>query len=1392
MPVPPSWQYRGGVPEQQPIALVLVATPSERNAVRKYLEEPRVLVHPDGIRVEQGLLPGTPWQVVIGGPGAGGRQADAVGALLVDWLQPEAVFFVGVAGGVASSVAIGDVVIGTGTYDMRGAGQTQASEGLPVRPAVVPASHVLEQAARSAMRDMPGTVAHFGPIATSDAVLPASIFRVARFLYRHRIGDTLAIARDGAWPTPPAVPGRRPATLMIRGISDRFGDVGKSGALVAHERAAQRAASVLRAVLRRHRPKAEGVPGHRYAILVGVSQYASPELNLPGVSGDVQDLSEVLAQMGYERALTDVSVDPTSDELRAALQGWTRTTRLGPDDVLFVYFAGHSTEDDGRQYLLCSDADTEVRPYGSVAADEFTRLATDQLAGHSLIVLDVCHSGSPSWTATMRTMQVGNTRPSEGRTWFLTSPHDGGAVEIGTFTRALRDVLTEPSADKRQRFLSVPSVAESVRRRLGARRLPERVRMSGPATDGEDPFFPNPAYVPGLPHDELDVSSVVRIRREHGDHFAAPARGVAHPSVDGDLFVGRLEALSTLTEWLSSPDCDNETLVVTGAPGSGKSALLGRLISLMDPDSGARLSLSPRVAPPPDAALIALSCRTASPADITAQLSAALGLPATADRHDLFTALGARADPLVILLDSLDETPDAGRIAADLISPLSLLPGVQVVVGTRRHQLPLLGPAVRVVDLDEPPYRDDEDVRAYARHLLDQAPLPPERRSPRYAGDPARAEAEAEAIARSARGSFLTAQLLARALLASGATSSVEEVYASLWNQRVHDEGSPSRFTGLLLPLAYAQGKGLPRELWAPLADALTDESCTDEDVRALLARPAGLVTDDRDEDGSTVYRFFHQTFAEQLRSADQDQERHRRMALALVRHVPVGPSGERDWQGASPYIRRHLVTHAAAGRVLDDLLTDAAFLRHAAPEPLLLALQDRATTGSAPAPSGASPSGPSPTGPSPTGPSPTGPSPGADDGTAEEAVSRLLSTRPVVLVVATEWFSAHGGLSSFNRHLCAALAAAGAQVFCTVLRMSGAEELDARDKHVTLLCHPGAPGAPEYGRLSRRPRIPVAPHLIIGHGRITGPVAAHLQEDYFPEARRLHIIHMAPDEIEWHKLDGTTDRAQRAEERTQIEHALASTAHRAFAVGPRLHGRFANALWEADAPPLVQLNPGFDLRTGALPAPRTPPPGLPLTVLLAGRTDEAKLKGVDLAARALGLVHDLRTKASTDPVELLVRGAPTGEGGDQREDIVGWSGVPALSVTVRGFSPDPGPLDRDMGCASLVIMPSLSEGFGMIGAEAVIRGVPLLASGNSGLAQLLRDTLRGDADGLIVPVTLDADRDAAVWAERIEQCLADRETAYTRIAELRNRLAALVTWEAAAALILAEAPPQP
>ena len=77
-------------------------------------------------------------------------------------------------------------------------------------------------------------------------------------------------------------------------------------------------------------------------------------------------------------------------------------------------------------------------------------------------------------------------------------------------------------------------------------------------------------------------------------------------------------------------------------------------------------------------------------------------------------------------------------------------------------------------------------------------------------------------------------------------------------------------------------------------------------------------------------------------------------------------------------------------------------------------------------------------------------------------------------LVVATEWGSAHGGLSTFNRQLCTHLAAAGVRVSCLVLEASDDDRKDAAAKGVALVEAPRMSGASDVERLSHRPKAGV------------------------------------------------------------------------------------------------------------------------------------------------------------------------------------------------------------------------------------------------------------------------------------------------------------------------------
>lgn len=396
---------------------------------------------------------------------------------------------------------------------------------------------------------------------------------------------------------------------------------------------------------------------------------------------------------------------------------------------------------------------------------------------------------------------------------------------------------------------------------------------------------------------------------------------------------------------------------------------------------------------------------------------------------------------------------------------------------------------------------------------------------------------------------------------------------------------------------------------------------------------------------------------------------------------------------------------------------------------------------------------------------------------------------RKHILVVCDEWLPRRGGISAFNRYLCTAMAAASATVTCVVLDPTAEERKDAKSRNVGLVEASLVPGGSARERLSRKPALPggVEPDIVIGHGRITGAPAQALADGYPSAPARLHVVHMQPDQIEWHKLDREDDAATRAETRTREEAALGRNATRIIAVGPNLHDFAVRDLTDdARTPQPVRIDPGFDAVPGPPPDPRD---GVPL-VLMLGRMEDARLKGIELAARALG--HAITSfDVPERGVELLVRGTPEGQAEQLRASIQSWAGRPGLRVTPRNYTSDPRSVLDDVRRSSLVLMPSLEEGFGLVGLEAIAAGVPALISDRSGLGVLLDEyASKLPAEhlrGAVVPLDQSAD-DVARWAHRIAAVLLDREAAFRRARDIRLTMATACTWETAARAVLAAA----
>ncbi|HEY4393546.1 MAG TPA: WD40 repeat domain-containing protein, partial [Polyangia bacterium] len=429
-------------------------------------------------------------------------------------------------------------------------------------------------------------------------------------------------------------------------------------------------------------------------------------------------------------------------------------------------------------------------------------------------------------------------------------------------------------------------------------------------------------------------------------HFEPRSRG-ADLGEPGWYFTGRERAIRELSAWLMAGD-DAKTRVVTGEPGGGKSALIGRLVMLSDPrrrqeilahepDLAAELRFKERVI---DVAVNATNKTSEQVADeIATTLGLAERLPAL-----VVEALNRGNGRRRIVVDSLDEADDPHELIAALLSPLGRSPRAQLLVGTRKPYVRALGgdDANVVLDLDPnaKDYFEHGDVVAYVNRRLGGRGNYP---------DPRLAEQVAEAIAARAGGNFLIAQIVARDRADRPPDTTAPEWQNHLPTsvgeamdqdlRRLADKQRPVR--ELLLALAYAEGSGLPRHggIWEATAGALTgtgDRRLSDVfGDRRALAYLIGQI-----EDGLHVYRLYHRALAEHLQATDGPDDAQARITTALTKLVPraAGATG-RDWASAPPYVRVHLATHAAAGGILDHLLEEACYLTAADPPRLLQAL---------------------------------------------------------------------------------------------------------------------------------------------------------------------------------------------------------------------------------------------------------------------------------------------------------------------------------------------------------------------------------------------------------------------------------------------------------------------
>ena len=317
-------------------------------------------------------------------------------------------------------------------------------------------------------------------------------------------------------------------------------------------------------------------------------------------------------------------------------------------------------------------------------------------------------------------------------------------------------------------------------------------------------------------------------------------------------------------------------------------------------------------------------------------------------------------------------------------------------------------------------------------------------------------------------------------------------------------------------------------------------------------------------------------------------------------------------------------------------------------------------------------------------------------------------SSKLQVTILASEWGSSEGGLSTINRELAIQLAKFSCiEVTLFLPKCSDKDEKAAASHGISILKAKRRPGyRDELDWLSFPPghlRIDV----VVGHGMKLGHQAQVIRESH--RCKWVQVVHTDPEELGMFKC--YENPISTGEEKLNIEIELCQMADFVVGVGPKLAKAFRTYLGFCKKhQDVFEFTPGvFDDFSSIqqYPAEREECRAL---VFGRGDAEDFELKGFDIAARSVAVLSD---------TVLVFVGAPKGKHEEIAKHFVDL-GIPANRLRVKSYVNNQEDLKRLFCQVDLVLMPSRTEGYGLTGLEALSAGLPVLVSKNSGFGKAL------------------------------------------------------------------------
>lgn len=294
-----------------------------------------------------------------------------------------------------------------------------------------------------------------------------------------------------------------------------------------------------------HVPPAAGVkPVNRpvkdkWALVIGVSKFQDPKINLKYPAKDAQDFYNYLVTDGnftsdHVVLLTDARA--TRANILSLIGDKWLPRVANPDDLVVIYFSSHGSPADmdvgGVNYLLASDTNTECLYATGIALQDLMQTIKHRVhSDRVVIVLDACHSGAAD-VASKGLRRAGNIDAAQvvagtGQLVIASSRPDQASWESkdsqnGVFTKQLIDAL-KARGDQTRLGEAFRQLQDKVQQQV----LLERGQLQTPQMksqwQGNDLILSVP---PAQPHMGIPIESLNLLTPAQGVGVAGPGAGI--------------------------------------------------------------------------------------------------------------------------------------------------------------------------------------------------------------------------------------------------------------------------------------------------------------------------------------------------------------------------------------------------------------------------------------------------------------------------------------------------------------------------------------------------------------------------------------------------------------------------------------------------------------------------------------------------------------------------------------------------------------------------------------------------------------------------------------------------------------------------------------------------